>query len=316
MFASKALKRRLRQVLVLILLSSALLIAARPAQVFPEVIPLPNGFQPEGIAIGPGTTFYVGSIPTGAVYRGDVRTGEGALLVPGGPGRQAIGLKYDGRTDLLYVAGGPTGMAFVYDAVSGGDVAAIPLTSEAPTFVNDVIVTRQAAYFTDSFRPVLYKVALEANGALPTSPQAEEIPLSGDFEFVPGAFNSNGIAATPNGKALIIVSSVQASLYRVDPQTGNAALIDLGGGSVPNGDGILLQGKNLYVVQNFLNQIAVVQLNPQLDSGAVVETITSPHFRIPTTIALHGNALYAVNARFDTPPTPDTEYEVVRVLRR
>ena len=48
-------------------------VAAKP---FPKTLPLPDGFQPEGIEIGPGTTFYVGSIPTGAIYRGDLRTGE------------------------------------------------------------------------------------------------------------------------------------------------------------------------------------------------------------------------------------------------
>jgi hypothetical protein len=32
----------------------------------PTKIPLPDGFQPEGIDIGPGGFFYVGSIPTGA----------------------------------------------------------------------------------------------------------------------------------------------------------------------------------------------------------------------------------------------------------
>jgi hypothetical protein len=33
----------------------------------PDHIDLPNGWQPEGIAIGKGNTFYVGSIPTGRV---------------------------------------------------------------------------------------------------------------------------------------------------------------------------------------------------------------------------------------------------------
>ena len=60
-------------------------------QSFPEVIRLPDGFQPEGIAIK-GTTFYVGSIPTGAVYRGNLRTGRGAVLVRPREGRAAIGL--------------------------------------------------------------------------------------------------------------------------------------------------------------------------------------------------------------------------------
>ena len=68
---------------------------------FPEVIALPDGFAPEGIAVGKGTTFFVGSIPTGAVYRGDLRTGEGSVLVPGAAGRQAIGMDVDVRGRLF-----------------------------------------------------------------------------------------------------------------------------------------------------------------------------------------------------------------------
>ena len=56
---------RLLVLLLLIALSFAMVGNVSAAQ-FPESIPLPNGFQPEGIASGPGTTFYVGSIPTGA----------------------------------------------------------------------------------------------------------------------------------------------------------------------------------------------------------------------------------------------------------
>ena len=33
---------------------------------------------------------------------------------------------------------------------------------------------------------------------------------------------------------------------------------------------------------------------------------------VPTTIASFGNALYAVNARFTTPPAPTTTYNIVR----
>ena len=310
---STTISRRSLAAFLLILLSVAL-IAAAPAQAFPEVIPLPDGFQPEGIAVGTGSTFYVGSIPTGAIYRGDLRTGEGEVLVPAQPGRAAIGLKYDERTGLLFVAGGPTGYAYIYDGQTGATVAEIQLTT-ATSFINDVVITRDAAYFTNSSQPILYRVPLENNGELPATPTVEEIPLSGDYQFVPNAFNANGIAATPNGKTLIIVNSADGALYNVDPATGVATRIDLGGAAVPNGDGILLQGKTLYVVQNRLNQIAVVELNPQLTEGTITETITSPNFRVPTTIARFGNALYAVNARFGTPPTPDTEYEVVRVPR-
>jgi len=275
------------------------------------VIPLPNGFQPEGIASGTGTTFYVGSIPTGAIYRGDFRTGEGEILVDPVTGRSATGLKYDRRSGFLFVSGAMTGKAFVYDAQTGDLVAEYQLSTD-PSFINDVVITRDAAYFTNSFQPVIYRIPLEQNGSL-ASTEAETIPLGGEYQFTPGRFNANGIAATANGKTLIIVNSSEGALYQVDPDTGNATRIDLGGGSVPNGDGILLQGKTLYVVQNSLNQIAVIELSPDLSSGTIESLLTSPNFRVPTTIAKFGNALYAVNARFGTPPTPDTEYEVVRV---
>jgi sugar lactone lactonase YvrE len=311
MFVARTIARRSFFAFLLMILGVSM-IAAAPIKEFPEVIPLPNGFQPEGIAVGKGSTFYVGSIPTGAIYRGDLLTGEGEILVPAQAGRAAIGLKYDERTGYLFVAGGPTGFAFVYDGETGDHVAEIQLTTGA-SFINDVVVTRNAAYFTNSQQPVLYRVPLESNGQLPASPTVEEIPLTGDYQFTPGAFNTNGIAATPNGKTLIIVNSVDGVLYNVNPTTGVATRIDLGGASVPNGDGILLRGKTLYVVQNRLNQIAVVELNADLTVGTIAETLTDPDFRVPTTIARFGNALYAVNARFGTPPTPETEYEVVRV---
>jgi sugar lactone lactonase YvrE len=279
---------------------------------FPDIIPLPDGFRPEGIASGQGTTFYVGSIPTGAVYRGDLSTGAGDVLVPAQEGRAAIGLKYDDRTGLLFVAGGPTGYAYVYDGKSGANVAEIMLT-DLPSFINDVVITRNAVYFTNSFQPILYKVALEEDGTLPDPPVVEPIPLGGDYQFTPGAFNANGIDATPNGKMLIIVNSTEGAVYTVDPDTGVATRIDLGTGGVPNGDGILLQGRTLYVVQNQLNQIAVVDLSPGFASGEIVDLLTNSAFDVPTTIAKFSNALYAVNARFGTPPTPDTEYDVVRV---
>jgi len=313
MFLAQISSRRSFLILVLIALSVSM-IAAAPLKAFPNVIPLPDGFQPEGIATGKGPTFYVGSIPTGAVYRGNLRTGEGDVLVPAQEGRAAIGLKYDERTGLLFVAGGPTGFAYIYNGETGENVAEIQLTTGA-AFINDVIITQDAAYFTNSQQPVLYRVPLRNNGRLPGNPRVQELPLTGDYVFTPDAFNANGITATPNGDTLIIVNSVDGLLYNVDADTGEATLIDLGGDTVLNGDGILLQGKTLYVVQNRLNQIAVVELNSDLTEGTIVDTITDSDFRVPTTIARFGNSLYAVNARFGTTPTPDTEYEVVRVSR-
>lgn len=278
---------------------------------FPDTIALPAGWQPEGITVGNGTTFYVGSIPTGAVYRGDLRTGKGATLVHGVSGRAAIGIEHDrGR---LFVAGGGTGKAFVYDAKTGALVRELQLaTGGGATFVNDVVVTKRAAYFTDSNRAVLYRVALSKKGA--PAQTATALPLGGDFQLVAG-FNTNGIDATPNGKTLVIVQSATGTLFRVDPRTGHAKTIDLGGASVSNGDGLLLHGRTLYVVQNQLNRIAVVELAKGFASGAVARTISDPDFDVPTTIDAFGSDLYAVNARFGTPSPSTASYSVVKVGR-
>ena len=63
--------------------------------VYPDTIALPNGWLPEGIAIAPGGTFYSGSRANGAVYGGSLRTGEGAIVVPGAgrPRRRRRGLR-------------------------------------------------------------------------------------------------------------------------------------------------------------------------------------------------------------------------------
>jgi sugar lactone lactonase YvrE len=300
---------------LVLLLVITLSVSQIGAVTFPSVVALPNGFQPEGIAAGTGTKFFVGSIPTGAVYRGDLLTGQGSVLVPPQADRSSIGMKYDSRTGLLFVAGGASGKAFIYDGNRGTNVADIQLAT-APTFINDVVITRDAVYFTDSFAPVLYKLPLSNTGALPNPLTRQAIPLSGDFDFIPGTINANGIEALPNGTKLIVVNFAVGALYLVDATDGATTRLDLGSDSVPNGDGILLQGKTLYVVQNFLNQVAVVNLSADFTSGEVVNRISSSTFRVPTTIAAFGGALYAVNARFDTPPTPNTDYDVVRVPNR
>lgn len=281
---------------------------------FPKILPLPNGFQPEGIAIGPRHTFYVGSIPTGAVYRGDLRTGAGSVLVPGRDGRAAVGLELD-RRGHLFVAGGPTGKGFVYDAATGADIVTYQLAPGQPTFINDVVVTRDAAWFTDSMRAVLYRVPIAPNGTLGGQADVQTVPLTGDFQLQPG-FNANGIEATPNGKRLIVVQSNTGLLFSVDPATGVASTIDLGGATLTNGDGILLLGRTLYVVRNVLNRVAVLRLSPDLSSGILVGEITDPSLDVPTTIDRFGSRLYAVNARFSTPPSATTEYWVTRLPRR
>jgi len=279
--------------------------AAAPS--YPATIPLPRGFQPEGIAIR-ANTFYVGSIPTGAVYRGNLRTGLGAVLVEGQTGRAAIGVAVDNR-NRLFVAGGPTGKAFVYNARTGADIASYELGTG---FINDVVVTRTGAYFTNSNRAELYRVPIGNGGRLGSTVQT--IPLTGAFQLQTG-FNANGIDATANGRWLVIVQSNAGKLFRVNPTTGVTTEIALGGESVPNGDGILLNGKSLFVVQNQLNRIAVFRVDAALTTGRLVTRITDGRFAVPTTIDDLGRRLYAVNARFGAPTPATTDYQVVQVRK-
>jgi sugar lactone lactonase YvrE len=277
---------------------------------FPARIDLPDGFQPEGIATA-GEQFYVGSIPTGAVYRGSLRTGQGSVLVQPQAGRAAIGMKVDrGR---LFVAGGNTGMAFVYEARTGANVTSYQL-STGGSFVNDVVVTKRAAWFTDSFKPVLYRVPLGPSGRPGAASAVRTVQLTGDYVHGSG-FNVNGIDATPNGKSLVIVQSGTGKLFTVSASGVTKAIALAGGESVVNGDGILLDGKTLYVAQNRSNVVAKIALTPNLRSGRVVRRISNPGFDVPTTIAEQGSRLYAVNARFGTPATPTTDYWVTRLRK-
>jgi outer membrane protein assembly factor BamB len=312
-------RRGLLVIGMLFLLTLPVVGPASAAQVeyFPEVIALPDGFMPEGVVVNWKGVFYAGSLADGAIYRGDVVTGQGDVLVEGEEGRIAVGLAYDPRTDQLWVAGGPTGQAYVYDADSGENLATYQLSDpeDGGTFVNDVAVTLSGAYFTDSFRPVLYRVPLSIGAELPAEDEVDVIELAGDYEFVEDAFNSNGIDAPVGGGVVLIVNSTSGSLYWVEPDTGRAVEIDLGEDTMTNGDGILLDDDMVYVVQNQLNQIAAVQLDPSLLSGDVARVITHDNFDVPTTVGVYNNFLYAVNARFGTPAEPDTQYSIVRVRK-
>lgn len=293
-------------------LTAALVIAAvAVAGRAPERIGLPDNFRPEGIAAGKGRSIYVGSIPTGQVLRIDTKTGRSRESVPGRADHAAIGLKYDRRRDRLFVSGGPTGKAFVYDASSGAELAGLQLTAAGqPTFINDVALTRDAAYFTDSQQPMIYAVERGLSGVTP-------IALTG-FPMTEGEFNLNGIEAARNGRVLLAIQSSKGVLWRINPKTGSHAAVDLHGAELTNGDGLLLISKRtLLTVQNRLNQIAVVKLDRGFRSGRVVRRIKHSGFDVPTTVARKRGSLYLPNARFREPSTPpETDYWVTRVGRR
>ncbi len=282
------------------------LTAAAPATAdgsrhFPTEFSLPNGWQPEGIAIS-GTTAYFGSRADGSIYAADLRTGNGKVLAKG-PGTPSLGMKVDSRK-RLWVAGGVGGDARVYDTRSGALLATFQFAT-ADTFVNDVVLTERSAWFTDSRKAVLYEVPLNLK-------PHRTLALTGDLVVTPGATNLNGIVTGLDG-GLIVVQSNTGQLFRIDPRTGKTANIDLNGQTLTNGDGLLREGRQLFVVQNRLNKVARYTLSR--DGATLAAERTDARFDVPTTVAAFGKRLYLPNARFSTPPTPETTYTVVAVER-
>ncbi|MDP9224585.1 MAG: hypothetical protein M3P18_12165 [Actinomycetota bacterium] len=279
------------------------------AKSFPATITLPGATSAEGIATGIGSSFFAGDLFKGDIYRGDLRSGSASLFIDAPDGRMALGLKVDVPHGLLVVAGGFTGQGYVYDARTGADVAVLQLAPAPGSIINDVIVAGGAAWFTDSAQPHLYRVPMGADGSIGTP---STLVISGPAAHLSGPFNMNGIAATPNGRTLIVAHSGDGALYTVNPVTGASAAI--AGADVPFVDGILFEAGRLWAVQNMGNQITELRLSSDLSSATVERIITSPQFEIPTTVARDGSRLAVINAKFDTgfPPSA-TSFEVVIV---
>jgi hypothetical protein len=289
----------------------AMLVAAAPAAAappFPTRITLPSGWMPEGITAGAGNTIYVGSLAGGGVWAGNVRTGFGDILVPAWGGA-ATGVEFEADANRLWVAGGPTGTVRVYDATTGDPLQ--QYTFSPAGFLNDLVVTDDAVYVTDSFNAWLDVIPLGPDDALPAPTDVTTLPLDG-ITFETGEFNANGIVAARGW--LLVVDSFTGGLFRVDPATGDATELSTGGVSVENGDGLELRGSTLYVVRNQNQLVDAFRLGPGLTSATPLGELTPfDVLSVPTTAAFQAGSVWAVNARFGV---PTTEYWVTRLSAR
>jgi len=279
--------------------------------IWPDLIPIAAGMEPEGIEMGKDMNFFVGAnswtgnlTSAGAIYKGNLETGEGEILVPP-TGKNLSGLSYDARTDYLYAATGYAPGGFdgpfleqgvkVYAATSGRLLGEIIFGDNI--VANDVLVADRAVYCTDSISTTLYKIPLENDGKVFSS-DFEKIEMTG-FEMADG-FNANGLVGDFDGKKLVIVNITTGVLYLVDTETGVASAITIDGEEklFPDGDGLYMDGRTLYIMQNFSQKIAVVDLSDDLTQGTFVKNIVSDNFAIPTTITGFGDCIYAINTNF------------------
>jgi len=293
-------------------------------------VPLPKDFAPESIATsGHSATFYTGSLKDGDIFRGNLRTGKGAVFIDVS-GRQAAGIKVDQGHHRLFVAGAATGHAYVYDSRTGRTLANIRLGRANTTFVNDVVLTSGGAWFTDSFNPRLFFVPFRAHGGF-GHPRTLMVtgPASAPAKPPNSPVALNGIAAPRDGRTLIVGHSTLGALFTVNPRTGASALVHVPAGTFPPGtlDGILLDGHVLWTVENFANELTGIKLSGDLRHGSVVARVTDADvggaFEVPTGVARFDDHLALVNARFDKgfpppfgPGAPaGTTYDVVVIPR-
>jgi sugar lactone lactonase YvrE len=298
-----------RAAVPLLILALTVALAAPAAASRPgRVIVLPGASSAEGIAAGGGATFFAGDLFRGDIFRGNFQRGRARRFIDAPDGRMAVGMAVDRARRLLFVAGGFTGQAYVYDTRTGATVATYQFGNPQASVINDVAVTKRGAWFTDSKQAKLYFVPVSRTGV---RKRFRTLALSGPAADASGQFNLNGIQATADGKTLIVAHSANGRLYTVDPSTGASATI--AGVRVPNVDGIVLKGRRLWAVRNS-NRVTRLRLGPRLRSGVVERIITSDRFHVPSTAIRYGRWLAVVNAKFDTgvPPTAD-RYEVVIV---
>lgn len=285
---------------------------------FPATIDLPEGFAGEGITKSPdGKSFFAGSLSDGRIAKGNLRSGEVEVFVAAPAIVPAVGLDADLKSGQLFVAGGPSGKAAAYDLQTGEVTEVFNFADPDTSFINDVVVTRDGAFFTDSFNGVLHVVPLDRRGNI-GDPYVLE--LSGPAGEGPGLFNNNGIVARSNGRQLIVVNTTTGVLAEINPRTGASRAIDTGGVTFASGDGMVLEGRDLYVLKNgafpgTVNEVVHVKLRTNLLKGTIVRSFSDPLFETATTLIKFGPRFAAVNAQFAGAPIDDG-FEVVITLGR
>jgi sugar lactone lactonase YvrE len=265
-----------------------------------------GGVLLEGIGLADdGSTFYVSGVNDGGnVYRGEVGEEDLELWYDGSDttGR-GIDVDPEGR---VFVAGGPTGTVRIFDA--SGALLTTVANNTAGSFLNDLWVGPDGSvYVTDSSLPVIWRITEGDDGWqiepwLDVSPTITYTPSTADFDL-------GGIVTTKDGEYLLTSQGTTGQLWRIELDTREIVEVDLAGESIVNADGIVLKGKKLWVVQNFLRQVSMFKLDSDASSARLARVQQTPADKTLTTAKLTHGRLLAVDSQFgfpvDTAPAED-----------
>lgn len=213
---------------------------------------------------------------------------------PARPVSLALGLKADGQ-GRLWVAGARTGSMHVVDIATGERLARFT-TPEGPWLINDVALTSNAAYFTDTLRPMLWRVARDSVADAALEPWLSFEGTALEYGAEP---NLNGIVATPDGRYLIVVLMKTGRLFRINTQTREVTAIATGDSALDGGDGLALIGHRLFVVRQSAGEIVALDLSPDLESATEAKRIKPAELAWPATVAVRGNRLIVANSQLN-----------------
>lgn len=288
-------------------LAFAALLGSTPAlaQSGVTVLPLPDtAAYPEGVAVDPATgAIYTNSANTGVVFRVDPDTGAAARVAdplglgdspPAKPVSVALGLKADGE-GRLWVAGARSGSMHVVDIATGERLARFT-TPEGPWLINDVALTPDAAYFTDTLRPVLWRVARDSIADAVLEPWLSFEGTALQYGEEP---NLNGIVATPDGRYLIVVLMKTGKLFRIDTRTRDIVAIDTGASALDGGDGLALIDQRLFLVRQSAGEVVALDLSADGATAVEAKRIKPAELAWPATIAVRGDRLIVANSQLN-----------------
>lgn len=262
----------------------------------PVAFTLPDkAFAPEGIAYDPKSrSFFVGSVTRKQILRigpgGQITTFANASQGL----QQILGVAVDARRNRLYAvsttavanAVPPYNAVLAFDLKTGRRIAEF-LAPDAQQ-LNDVAVAPGGIlYATDSGAGTVMKFDPKHKSGMPSV-----LLPAGTIR------GSNGLALTPDGKALYVAHST--GVVRVDTASARAErLAPPPRQSISAIDGLYWWQGDLVGIQNIINPGRVIRI--RLDKGgtgvARIDTLQSHHnpaFDQPTTGAIAGKALYVL----------------------
>ncbi|MEV0802084.1 SMP-30/gluconolactonase/LRE family protein [Kribbella sp. NPDC050281] len=264
-----------------------------------------GGSKYEGIGYDVRTQrFYVSETTGGEIHRGSLRSAAATewLRGDGADGRwTARGVTVDSH-GRVYVAGGPNGIdhpgapdLWVYDR--DGKLLAALHTGVPNAFLNDVVVGPDgAAYVTNSNAPQVFRVAekhgrwtirtwVDATATIPTQ----------------SGFNLGGIVLSPDRRALVVAQGNVGKLWRFDLRTGRVSTIGSGTADLVNADGLVQDGRTLWVVRNFSKVLTTLRLSQDGRTAQLVSATATDPDRVFTTAKLAQGRLLLVDSKFDVP---------------